>query len=505
MMKNTVAKTINGRFKGYVDDNGVVCFLGIPYAKPAQRWKRPEYPEPCDELFDATHYGPAPWQPIYPEEWPATPPMSEDCLHLNVWTADTEVKKKPVMFWIYGGSYQTGSNRIEDYDGTYCGDMLVANNPDIVYVNINYRVNIFGCMDLNDFDKTGEYADACNLATMDQAMALRWVHENIEAFGGDPDNITILGQSAGAYSVATQLLLPETNKYIKNAICESSCYEKHMKTVEETREMGREFARLAGATCLDDLLALSPEDVQKYAMDIFLDARWKRAFSGVRDGKYLPLDPYKALRDGVAKHITLMSGSTSGEYDTSTYTCTAEETKERLMAAFPSEITEEIIQGYLNNYPDERTEKEAYMDCRNDMQIRIPVINVLEEHIRGGGKGYLYYINAQEKDATVRAQHVFEIPYFINKMDHTIYMDVNCPEPIQGKHPSEELRIKFEGCWTNFARYGDPNGSHLESHWPEYSLDKKDTMLMGHDEWHTVSDYHGKDLALTQHLLDFEE
>ena len=176
-MKNVIANAKTGRYEGFLDDNGIVNFLGIRYVQTPERWKRAKALEPSNELIQAKEFGPICPQPIFPEEHPADTPLSEDCLTLNIWSADIDVKGKPVMLWIHGGCYLTGSNRIE----YYCNDKFCADCPDIVFVNINYRVGNFGSMDLSRFDENSEYAEAPNLQTFDQMDALRWVHENMSS------------------------------------------------------------------------------------------------------------------------------------------------------------------------------------------------------------------------------------------------------------------------------------------------------------------------------------
>lgn len=228
MTKNITAKAKTGTYEGFEDDSGVINFLGIKYAQIPGRWKRSVIVPDSDEHIDAKEFGPICWQSEMPEEFTQGLPRSEDCLSLNVWTADVDTKGRPVMVWIHGGCYMSGSNRVP----YYCSDRFCADCPDIVFVNINYRLGAFASMDLRSLDPDNEYELSTSLNTLDQCVALKWVHENIEAFGGDPGNVTVYGQSAGSFSTATLMLVPEANQYFQKAICESSGYANNMKDLD---------------------------------------------------------------------------------------------------------------------------------------------------------------------------------------------------------------------------------------------------------------------------------
>ncbi|GAB6891663.1 hypothetical protein JCM14450A_26690 [Geobacillus stearothermophilus] len=197
-MERTVVETRYGRLRGEMNE-GVFVWKGIPYAKAPvgeRRFLPPEPPDAWDGVREATSFGPVVMQPSDPifsgllgrmSEAP-----SEDGLYLNIWSPAADGKKRPVLFWIHGGAFLFGSGSSPWYDGT-----AFAKHGDVVVVTINYRMNVFGFLHLGD--SFGEaYAQAGNLGILDQVAALRWVKENIAAFGGDPDNITIFGESAGA-------------------------------------------------------------------------------------------------------------------------------------------------------------------------------------------------------------------------------------------------------------------------------------------------------------------
>ena len=212
-------KCINGTFVGEKADN-VIYYLGIPFVgqQPVGnlRWKAPVDVTPNDGVYEAYNYGKTPMQA---EGDPAALYIQgEDCLYLNVWkTDDTTTEKKPVMVWIYGGGFETGGTIDPQYD---CTNFL-KENPDVIVVTVAYRLAAYGFMHLSHLPDGKDYPDAQNLGTLDQLMALKWVHNNIKAFGGDPDNVTIFGESAGASSCALLSLIDEADKYFKRAIIQS--------------------------------------------------------------------------------------------------------------------------------------------------------------------------------------------------------------------------------------------------------------------------------------------
>lgn len=497
MAKETKAYAQTGTYIGFEDSNGIVNFLGIPYVQPPERWKRAQPLPRSDKEIEAKEFGPICWQPILPEEHPEDISCSEDCLTLNIWTDDVTVKGKPVMFWIHGGCYFTGSNRIP----YYCNDKFAADCRDIVFVNINYRLGPFGSMDVSSLDQTGEYEGSGNLQTYDQMAALKWVYENIEAFGGDPKNITVYGQSAGSFSTATLMLIPEANQYISKTICESSGYANNMKTVAYSKRIGERFVELAHASTMEDLLALSPEEVLRCGMEIFDDLNFPKPFEGVKDGKLIPLNPYAALRSGIAKHITMMSGTVSGEYDTASYQKTDEEILERIYGLFGTRMTPALLKEYIEN-DQTRDYHTALLDLRNDFAVRMPVLNTLEAQSAAGATTYLYYFDYKPEEAELRTQHLFEIPFFNDKLDIPVHMDLTFDQPVQGKCPDQSLVAQIQGCWANFARTGKPGGAHIGTDWPPYTLEEKVTMVMHQGAWSPQRNFRKRDTELVQSLMN---
>ena len=258
--KAHAVKCVNGTFVG-TEEYGVASWLGIPYAKApvgGRRFKAPEYVDASDRIFEAKYFGKGSFGSLGYEDC-IQKLMSEDCLYLNIWlNADDKTKKKPVMVWIHGGAYVVGSGS----QASYGGANLVQEHSDIIYVNINYRLNMYGFMDFSSVPGGENFKTApCN-GLLDQAMALRWVHENIAAFGGDPDNVTIFGQSAGGGSVSILPVMKEANQYFQKVIAQSgsttlafpvSCASAQGKT--------KALLEYTGCKTMDEIMALSEEDL----------------------------------------------------------------------------------------------------------------------------------------------------------------------------------------------------------------------------------------------------
>ena len=308
------AKTRYGIFKGFVDENGVKTWLGIPYAQPPVgklRWQAPEPLKPTNKAFDAKKFGLSPFQTAMKIETPIEDdedtPQSEDCLTLNIWTRG-DGKNKPVMVWIYGGACVTGYSSEPNNNGS-----KFAAAQDVVVVNFNYRLNIFGFLNLSGVDSA--YEDSGYLGTKDQLAAVKWVKENIAAFGGDPDNITVFGESAGSISTMLLTVIPDA-KGIFGKVIPQSGHVAFYNDPETSARFAEKFVAACGAKKIGDLMKKSGDELKT------LYKQFRDSNSGTNlahfmptcDGKFLPRDPVQALRDGAARGIKFLTGTTADEW-----------------------------------------------------------------------------------------------------------------------------------------------------------------------------------------------
>ena len=277
---DVVVKCKNGRFIGVRDSlSGVISFKSVPYAKPPTketglRWKPPVEPDDSDAVYSARHFGPAAAQ-TREAEHASCGPVSEDCLRLSIWTADGFRADKPsraVMFYIHGGSYGWGGM----CDPLYDGDLLVRDNRGVILVSCDYRLNAFGFLDLTglpgyDPERHADYAQAGNLGILDLQAGLRWVKENIAQFGGDPDNITIFGESAGGGSVSCLLQAKGSEGLFKRAIVMSGTLDlTDSPATYKASNQAYCLMKAAGKEDIDGLLECSTEELLA-ALDTPLD------------------------------------------------------------------------------------------------------------------------------------------------------------------------------------------------------------------------------------------
>ena len=248
----------NGTFLG-TRKGQVLCFRGIPFACPPVgelRWKKPQPAPDRGGVYEARYNGRSPIQTEWPSERASYYPQGEDCLYLNVWTAEPRGEKKTVMVFIHGGSYGWGGTA----DPLYDGENLVRAHPEVVLVTIAYRVGIAGFVDFSGVPGGEAYPDAPNLGLWDQIEALRWIRRNIAAFGGDPDKVTIFGESAGGGSVSLLPFIPEAKGLFRRVIAESGSVALTYSR-EECRDFTRRLMKAAGADTMRDLLELTEEEL----------------------------------------------------------------------------------------------------------------------------------------------------------------------------------------------------------------------------------------------------
>ena len=493
---------VNGQFVGSVEDNGVLSFKGIPYAKAPVgelRWKAPQPAEASSETFQATEFGNPALQNYSETEAASHFNRSEDCLTLNVWTKDLTTKDKPVMIWIHGGSYILGGTVDPLYDGKH----LVADNPDIILVSINYRVGLMGFIDFSHVPGGEAFPDAPYLGILDQQMAMRWVQQNIEAFGGDPKNVTIFGESAGGGSVSCHLVAKGSEGLFQHAIAMSGALNLTFAQKDfDHYDMAEALTRLSGCKTMDELMNLSQERILE-----LLEMETGRF--GIEGGAILaqnnnqpmrddarsiiPTDPFKALAEGASKDVDVIIGTTAEEmeYWAYLYTYMGEDGFQLFCDHFLSSKEEEIRQTlgkdgdvvdkfintieceqdeYSDKYPKiwERTE------LQTEMFFRLPALIMANNHAAAGGKGktYMYlfgkgYAMGGDK-SWIDACHACELTYAFNNLEYE-----------EGGPYDPTLTKNFSTAFTNFARTGNPSQEGIE--WSTYSPEGVNTMVIGRD------------------------
>ncbi|MEB3371540.1 carboxylesterase/lipase family protein [Saccharopolyspora mangrovi] len=440
---HSVVRTQCGAVRGTADGD-VQVFKGIPFAAPLdgpRRFQAPAEPESWDGERDATRYSAAVPQPLMAEGLPPSwhPGDDTDSLTVNVWTP-VPGANLPVMVWFHGGAYLAGSPS----EGSYEGARLAGSG--VVVVTAGYRVG---------YEGFGWVDDApANRGILDQLAALRWVRENIGAFGGDPDNVTIFGESAGGTSIATLVAGSSRSGLFRRAIAQSPA--AMYRSEDEARKIAELITGPSGVrTTVAELANIPAEDL--HAAQKIATAEMTRnhgswtdttPYGVVLDGETLGELPWVALRDGAARGVDLISGFTAEEAALFTAMLPREALDPDQLAA-DLHLGDDVMQQYRRAHPG-IGDVALYNMLLSDKLFRIPALWMAEAHAAAGGRSYLYELTLQALNG-LGACHALDIPF--------TFGDVTSPVlQVLGGAPDgfEDLSGEFRRSWTAFAATGDP-------------------------------------------------
>ena len=476
--KSLAVKCINGTFVGRKTEN-VIAYKGIPFVgeQPVgeHRWKAPIDIVPDDGIYEAYYNAKSPCQ--VDDEWQRASlyPQGEDCLYLNVWKADDGAINKPVMVWIHGGAFEVGGTAEPREEGTN----FVRENPDVILVYIEYRLGVFGFFHLFHLPDGADYPDAQNLGLMDQMMALKWIHNNIAAFGGDPGNVTIFGQSAGGGSVSLLPLIEGSHNYFHRVIAQSGsvCFSR---SEAEAIACTDEVMSALGCKTVADLQKV---DVQKLVEAG--DAIDLRVFPE-RDGKFLPLDAYKAYANGAAKDLDFMQGCTKDEMN---YFLVSAGSPEPFMDFLNERLTKNITRLTADEralvesfYKDVKGEVYDPLCCLyNQIWFIAPVFRQAENQTKAGGKSYTYFFTVESSVPLMKSGHAVELSTVFNHPEETF---------LTGRQFDATFSKTMRKMWVQFAKTGNPSLSADLSpdgkakEWPLYDLENKQLMFFDEFDIH---------------------
>ena len=469
-------KCINGTFVGKKAEN-IISYKGIPFVgqQPVGnlRWKAPVDVTPDEGIYEAYYYGKAPVQAS--GDPAAEYGTGEDCLYLNIWHADDEAKKKPVIVWIYGGAFDVGGTTDPQYD---C-HKFIQENPEVIVVTISYRVSFLGFFHLSHLPDGKDYPDAQNLGLLDQLMALKWVHENIVGFGGDPDNVTIWGESAGAASCTLLSLIKGSHQYFKRVIAQSGA-PAQMRSPEQAIACTNEVMEALGCKTVADLLKVSAEKfadtwAQMYGLYQVLGIRTMPE----RDGKYLPLNPWEAYANGAAKDIEFLQGCNKDEMNT--FLGALGRTAEKLAQLTDKEKA--LVESYLNSI--QGASYEATVNLYSQMMFIAPQIRLSDEQAKAGGKSYTYFYRVESSQPYIKAGHASELP--------VVFAHPEIQE-FTGRAYDETFSKTMRKMWVQFAKTGNPSLSAAQSpdgkahEWPLYDLKDRQVMVLDEHDIHTAKE-----------------
>ena len=480
-----IAGTTAGEVEG-VRKDGVCVFKGIPYAAPpvgSRRWLPPEPAEPWSGVRPATSFGPiAPQNPIeiHILEAPEPEPQDEDCLYLNICTPGLDDARRPVLVWIHGGGFTMGSG-----SSPGCNGRTLSGRGDAVVVTINYRLGALGFLNLRE--ATGGKVPAIgNEGLLDQVFALEWVKDNIAAFGGDPGNVTIFGESAGGMSVGCLLGMPQARGLFHKAIPQSGA-------THTANDMARS---IRVANTLLDILGVSGGDtdaLRSLSVERLLAAQKELAaradapdadiggtpLQPVVDGSVLPRFPFEAVAAGSADGIPIMVGTTLEEWKLLVMADESLRTldDDGLLRRCRRVVRDGDVAPLVDAYRESRGKRgqatspsELFLAIETDRVFRMPAIRLAESHLRRKHPAYVYLFTWQSPamDGALGACHALELGFVFGAID----------ENFQGSGPEvDALATKMQDAWLAFARTGDPSCESL-GEWPVYG-DRRETMLLG--------------------------
>ena len=475
---------------------GVRVFRGIPFAAPPVgdlRWKAPQPVKPWDGVLKATEFGPRCVQaPIYKDmifRDKADKPMSEDCLYLNVWTpAKSANDHLAVLVYFYGGGFQAGSSSEPRYDGEQFA------KKGIIVVSLNYRLGIFGFLAHPELTKESGHNASGNYGLMDQIAALQWVKKNIAVFGGDPNNVTIGGESAGSLSVSAVMASPLSRGLIHGAIGESGAFFTRnfggtaMKTLAVMEQGGTKFADSIGAKSLADLRAKSADDLLAAASKHGAERFWP----GV-DGYVLPEDVYAIFAAGKQAHVPLLAGWNAEEASFGVAFAKEKPTPqyfaEQVRKQHPDKA-DEILKLYSATNNEEA--RRVSIDYASDLFIDYGTWEWIDMQYKTGGAPVFSYLFERTPPVSpdmkidgvspkeLGARHACEIEYVFGALKS----QPNPWEPVDFK-----LSDAMLSYWANFTKTGDPNGAGLAK-WPAHTAQAKYPVMHLGENIHDAPEMH---------------
>ncbi len=467
--KVPIVKTSYGSISGSFDD-GVFSFKGIPYAK-AERFMPPQAPDAWEGVREHTKFGPISMQV---NSWSPESAMDEKKLFtVNVWTRGiNDGKKRPVMFWLHGGGFSVGASDDPITDGK-----MLAQKGDVVLVSVNHRLNILGFLDLSQFGE--QYAHSANVGMLDVVAALEWVNKNIRDFGGDPKNVTILGESGGGGKVGTLMSMPAAKGLFHKAIIQSGAL-LNVTSKEKSTQIGKALVDTLGLTKenisqLNNIPYKQLVEAGNKALEKTVGLRTPGSmtmvgFAPVPDGVNLLQQPFTPDFADISKDIPLLIGSTLNELVKTAYAeknLTIEEAKKRLEKKYGNK-TETYVKLFEKAYPDYTPQDLVSIDTLFRPNT-IVTADARSAKTNAPVYSYLLTWKSTVEDNSKGSFHGLDIPLAFKNIE-------------LGKHwtgtsdEAHRLADKMSSAWINFAKTGNPNDKSLPA-WKPYSQKNGETMI----------------------------
>ncbi len=490
-----VVETSFGKIQGLVE-KGVNVFKGVPYGAstaPPNRFRAPRPPEPWTGIRETVAYGAwspqgASTAPVPPrEDLPADTPEStprrlinnspsgtgpgEDCLVLNVWTPAPDAGTRPVLVWLHGGGFSAGSGSSSWYDG-----VNMASKQDVVVVTINHRLNVFGYLYLGDLGG-GEFADSSSVGMLDCVLALQWVKDNIERFGGDPSRVLIFGESGGGRKTSTMMAIPQAQGLFHRCVVQSGS-QLTLDTPEVGMERTEKLLKAVGVDKADI------GKLQDLSLDQLLGAvagatQGTGQFRPVAGAPSTPRHPFHPDAPPISANVPMMIGSNRTEQsvfmggNAEIVNLDDAGLNQRLTANWiPEKDKADVIAMYRRLYPGVTNDQILYMATTDRGYFLDSTIQAALKAQQGGAPAYHYqfYRETPVEGGRYGVPHASEIPFIFDNLDKAISI---------GGQPTPEaqaLADQMSATWAAFARTGDPNQAGLPT-WPAYSADVRPSMI----------------------------
>jgi para-nitrobenzyl esterase len=462
-----VARTRHGQVRGYTE-RGVHVFKGVRYGADtaSYRFRPPQSPQPWTEIAEATGYGHA--SPQKGRE----PDQSEDCLFLNVWTpALRDGRRRPVMVYVHGGAHATGSGSSPLYDG-----VALCRRGDVVVVTVNHRLNVFGYNGLGQI-LGGPFAQSGSVGNLDLVLALRWVRDNIAEFGGDPDCVTLFGQSGGGAKIVTLMVMPAARGLFHRVITMSGQHVTAMGPQHSELRMRRFLDRLGLSPDRAAELATLPASrlVEALGMPDPLE-KGDITFWSVMDHETLPRHPFAPDAPREAAHIPMIIGNTHDEAraftagDPRNFTLTWDTVAAKLAPELVLDMNAtHVVRRYREIYP-QMSPSDVFFAAATAGRSWPGHLVQAQERAKIGAPAWMYQLDfGSPEDPRLKAFHGFDIPLAFDNCDK--------PGALTGTGPdARAVAAAMSETFIAFARTGDPNNQAIPA-WAPYTLDRRPTLI----------------------------
>jgi para-nitrobenzyl esterase len=485
---SAIVEVEQGRLQGF-RDQGVSAFWGVPYAAPpvgSGRFAAPRPALPWTGVRQATAFGrQCPQRDLGRDglfaSRTAGQPNSEDCLVLNIWTPAADARKRPVMLWIHGGGFGQGSGSNSWYDG-----VNLARRHDVVVMTVNHRLNVFGYLYLAEL---GGPRESGNAGMLDLVECLRWIRANIAAFGGDPGNVTLFGESGGGAKISTLCAMPSAKGLFHKGIIQSGPGVRSRTPDQATASARQLLAQLDIAPGEIGKLRDAPAETLFQAHEAVTAAGRGAVYAPVVDGAALPRHPFDPDSPSISADVPLIIGTNRtettrliGARDATTFALDEGGLRRRLLDYYPADAVDEVIASYRKVEPD-TSPSELFFVISSDAQFLPGSLQIAERKSAAGrAAAYMYYIDWRTPVDGGRwgSPHGLEIAFVFDNVDKTLSM--TGPPTVRTRAISDQM----SSAWVAFARTGRPQGARIPT-WPAYDAARRSTMIFG-DNTRVVED-----------------